>query len=225
LFLSAAAGFFFPAMANTISQSLAFSLNPSAQTEVLHFQPFDLSLGSLESVAISFDATRRHDWAIWNFSGNSADVAYNTSLTGTTLSLDGNAFNFSDLQYGSGDTGTLAPVTLPEFFSEFTAGRTEFLAGQEPAYPSAFHPGSTLTSLTDQFSSPGFSGDLDLSYDPGITQIVASNVFTASLADLFGNATVTYTYGAPSVPDSSPGFLVPALWVGLMLAGRSRRRV
>ena len=223
LFLSAAAGLFSPAFANTISQNLAFSLNPVAQTEVLHFQPFDLSLGTLESVAISFDATRRHDWAIWNFSGRTADVAYTTSLTGTTLSLGGDAFSFSDLQYGSGHTGTLAPVTLSEFLSEFAAGRNEFLAGQQPVYPSAFHPDSTLTSLTGQFSALSFSGDLDLSYDPGISNIIASNVFTSSLVDIFGSAKVTYTYTAPSVPDSSLGLLVPVLWVGLMLVGRARR--
>jgi hypothetical protein len=220
LLLIASAGFSSVAMANTISESLAFRLNPGSQAEVLHFQPFDLSLGTLASIDISFDATRRYDWAIWNFSGKPSDIAYTTTLTGTTFSVDGTNFAFADPASSAGNTGTLAPVTLPAFLSEFSAGETQFLAGLDPTYPSAFHPASTLTDLAEQFSPVGFSGDLDLSYDSGVTQIIANNVLKSSLVDVFGSATLTYNY---TVPDSSLGLLVPALLIGLLLAGRFRR--
>lgn len=212
------------AFANTFLQSLNFQLNPDVSAQVLHFQPFDLSLGTLESVGISFDATRRHDWAIWNISGQSADVSYSdASLTGTTLSLDGTDFSFADLLYGSGNTGTLDSVSFPAFFTEVLAGRTQFIAGLDAVYPSAFNPASALTNLTGLYSPLGFTTDLNLSYDPGYFSISADNALAASLVDVVGTATVTYTFRAVSVADSPLGLLVPAGWIGLLLVVRRRR--
>lgn len=210
---------------NTVSQSLGFALNPDATAQVLHFQPFDLSLGTLESVGFSFDATRRHDWAIWNISGPSGKIDYtDVSLTGTTLSLGGTSFNFTDLLYGSGSTGTLDSVSFATFFNESQAGRTQFNNGLDAVYPSAFNPASTLTNLTGLYSPLGFTTDLNLSYDPGVFAISMNNAVAASLVDVVGTVTATYTFRAVSVPDSSLGLMVPALWIGLMLVACRRSK-
>ena len=223
IFVLLVAGCSSVAFTNTVSQSLGFNLSPDSTAQVLHFQPFDLSLGTLESVGISFDATRRHDWAIWNISGQSEDVSYaDASLTGTTLSFDGTSFGFADLYYGSGNTGTLGSVTFPEFFGESLTGRTQFLAGLDAVYPSAFNPASALTNLTDLYSPLGFTADLYLSYDPGSFSISANNALAASLVDVSGFATVTYSFRTVSVPDSSLGLMVPVVLIGLLVAARRR---
>jgi len=211
------------AIANTITQSLAFRLNPDVGSSVLSFNPFELSLGTLDSVEISFNATRRHDWAAWNISGQPADVAYNAALTGTTLTLGGNVFGFADLVYGAGTTGLLGSVSLPTFFTEAQMGRTQFIAGQDPVYASGFSPATVSTLNSGLYSFLGFGGELALSYDPGIETISASNFLTTSLVDVAGTVTVTYNYRVVSVPDSSLGLLLPAGLLGLFLVARSRR--
>jgi hypothetical protein len=222
--LVAAATFSSVARADAISQSLIFRLNPAAPTEVLHFQDFDPSLGTLESVSISFDATRRHDWALWNTSDQAASVDYVGSLTGTTLQLDGNGYSFSDLSIGPGNTGTLSPVALPALFGELQNGLDQFLGGNDPVYPSAFHPVRTLTNLTGLYSPVSYTGDLNLFYAPGSFSLTADNILAASLVDVAGIATVTYNYRTVSVPDDSPpGISVAVLWFGLAAVARVRR--
>lgn len=224
LLLVATSAFSSVTLANTISQSLSFQLNASDPSEVLHFQPFDSSLGSLESVGIEFDATRRHDWAVWNFSGKSAAVAYSASLIGTSFTLDGASFDFSNSVYGSGTTGMLNSVTLPGFSSEALVGRNHFLAGLDPAYPSAFNPTLTFTTVTGNYLPGTFSGDLNLSYDPGTWKIIANNFLNVSLVDVAGSAKVTYTFKTRTVPDSPLGLPVAALWLGVIVVARVVRR-
>ena len=211
------------ALADTISQSLSFRLNASDPSEVLHFQSFDSSLGSLESVGIEFDATRRHDWAVWNFSGKPATVAYNASLIGTSFTLNGVSFNFLDSVYGSGTTEMLNSVTLPGFSSEALVGRNQFLAGLDPAYPSAFNPTLSFTTLTGNYLPGTFSGDLNLSYDPGTWKIIAGNFLNVSLVDVAGSAKLTYTFKTSTVPDSPMGLSVAALWLGVIVIARVYR--
>ncbi len=219
-----AAGCSVVAKANTFSESLSFSLNPADTSEVLHFDPFNLSLGTLESVGFSFDATRRHDWAVWNIAGEPASVDYaDALLSGTALHLDASVFDFADQSYGSGSTGTLPSVSFPTFFSEAQAGRTQFINGLDAVYPSAFNPAGTLTDLAGNYSPVGFPTDLNLSYDPGHFSIVANNALSASLVDITGTATLTFTYQPVSVPDSSLGLFVPVLWVGLLVVAKRRR--
>jgi hypothetical protein len=221
--LVAAATFSSVARADAISQSLIFRLNPAAPAEVLHFQDFNPSLGTLESVSVSFDATRRHDWALWNTSDQAASIGYGGALTGTTLQLDGNGYSFSDLSIGPGNTGLLPPAALPALFGELQNGRSQFLDGNDPVYPSAFHPARSLTGLTGLYSPLSFSGDLNLSYVPGVFSLTAGNTLSASLVDVAGTATVTYNYRMASVPDSPLGLSVAVLWVGLAAVARVRR--
>lgn len=211
------------ARANTIAQSLDFRLNSAASSSVLHFAPFDPLLGTLDSVNITFDATRRHSWGIWNVSGASGAMPYEVTLTDTTFTIDGNLFGFSDLHYGPGSTPVLAPTGFPTFLQQFLAGQAQFLAGEEPDFgPHAFQSATTLSALTDSFAASSFTGVLNLAYayDPGVFAIDSNGHFAGSLVDVFGDVTVSYGYTPHAVPETGVGAVTLTL---LCLFGHSLR--
>jgi len=227
LLLVAAAATAF-ASANTISQSLDFRLNSSHAAASLAYNPFDGSLGTLQSIDITFDATRRHAWGIWNVSGEDGSVPYDVTLTNTTLTLDGNVSTFADLHYGPQDTPVLSAVPLATVASEAAAGRSAFLLGFDPLFPTAFQPATTLTSISGSFlPSLAFTGTLNLAYayNPGIFRIRSENFRSTSLVDVFGTATVTYTYDPVAVVTDSPlGMSVGVVWLGMLVSAGVIRR-
>jgi hypothetical protein len=211
--------------ANTISQSQAFRLNSTASAASLSYNPFDTSLGTLQSIGISFDTTRRHALGIWNFSDFDGSVPFDATLKDTTLSLDGNIFGFADLHYGPGAT-PLPASTLPVFASEFGTGQAAFLAGLDPVFASAYQPAMDLTGITGSFvPSLAFAGILNLAYNPGSFNMqTTGNFISGSLVDVYGSAKVTYTYqSVASLPDSPLGPTVALLWFGMIAAVQIRR--
>ena len=214
------------APANTISQTQGFRLNSENAAASLGYDPFNVSLGTLQGIDISFAANRRHAWGIWNISDDAGSVPYDVTLQDTTLTLDGNIFGFVDLHYGPGTTPVLNPA-LGDFAGEFAAGSTAFLAGLDPVFASAYQPATNVTSIFGNFlPSLAFTGTLDLAYayNPGIFHIESDNFLSGSLVDVYGTATVTYTYAPVAlVPDSPLGPSVAVLWFGLMAAARVAR--
>ncbi len=211
------------AIANTVSQSLDFRLNQNNLASTLTYNPFDSSLGTLENIGISFAATRRHAWGIWNISGATSAVPYDVTLANTTLTLDSNVFGFSDLHYGPGVTPVLDSTSYTGYGTAVKAGTAEFLAGSDPVFASAYQPGTTLTGISGSFApSPAFTGTLNLAYayDPGVFGITSSGFLSTSLIDVSGTATVTYTY---QVPDSPLGPTLGMVLAGLALVARTRR--
>lgn len=210
------------ARANTVSESMAFRLNQNNVASTLSYTAFDTALGTLVDTSITFNATRRHAWAIWNVSGDSGSVPYDVALTNTTLTLDSNIFGFADLHYGPAFTPVLG--SAEEVYStEVDSGTAQFLAGMDPVFASAFHPATTFTSIAGGFApSAAFDGTLNLAYayDPGIFDIKSSNFLYASLVDIYGTATVTYTYDPVTVPDSPLGLWVAAVWLGMIAVAR-----
>ena len=212
------------APANTISQSLDFRLNSQNAAASLAYDPFNVSLGTLQGIDITFTATRRHAWGIWNVSNTNSSVPYDVTLKNTTLTLDSNLFGFDDLHYGPGVTPVLSSVLPSTVSSELTSGRSAFLLGLDPLFPSAFQPATTLTALSGSFlPSLAFTGTLNLAYsfNPGIFHIDSNNFRSGSLVDVYGTATVTYTY--LSVADSPLGATVGVLWIAMIVVARIRR--
>lgn len=220
------------ANADTISQTLDFTVNSNAVTDALAFAAFDPSLGSLQSVALDFTATRRHDWAMWNVSGTTRDVTYDASLSGTALSLGGEALDFPDLSYGPGTASQLGSVSFFTAASAFLAGRSAFLGGAVPAFPSAFHPAENDTTITGDLILPTPDGQLtptidpgvlNVSFNPGIWQLQASNIFAGSLVAIQGNATLTYTFAPVRAPESGmPLSLLTVVLAVVLTAGHRR---
>jgi hypothetical protein len=225
IFLGLVGSFGSPVSADTFTPaSASFLFNAQSSSSTLHLQAFDSTLGTLQSVQLSFDATRRYDWALWNLSGQDDSLPYQASLTGTALSFNGVVFGFTDLTFGPQSTPVLPAVTLAEYLSESAAGRAEFLAGSSPSYASAFDPGTAVTGLSHSFLLPGVTGDLNVSLNPGIFDVSSNGNFLSNqLFDLTGTVSVTYTYAAASVPDSQLGFLLPAVLLGLIVVAQSRR--
>lgn len=216
------------ASAAPITQTRAFQLNSNVSTNVLHFDPFDVGLGTLQNVEVFYSATRRHDWALWNtdLTAPTRDVHYDASLTGTTLALGGTSLAVADAHYGPDEILGLGSVSAFNAALEFIVGRSQFLAGGTPIFPSGFHPASGFSVLNGQLSLPTFDGDLVFSLDPGSLNVAyfdgiwtlnAANVVTGSLVDISGTATVVYTYNAASVPDSEVGLVAIFGSVGLMV--------
>lgn len=200
------------AAANTITETLNFSLDSNTTATTLAFTPFDAQIGALQSIEVTYGATRRHDWAIWNRrSGISTrEVQFDASLTGSSVTLGGTEFAFGDLHYGPTMTYAIPFVSLTNALTEFQAGRTQFLAGQTPSYASAYHPGATYTTINGALTLPTFDGQLTFSFDPGDLNVAyfdgvwtlnAQNVFAGSLVDVIGSATVTYHFDPIRVPD------------------------
>jgi len=153
-------------------------------------------------------------------------VPYDVSLTDTTLTLDSNIYGFTDLHYGPAITPQLDSISFQDYANEVATGTNDFLAGSDPVFASAYQPSTTLTSITGSFApSAAFAGTLNLAYayDPGIFDIQSDNFLFASLVDVYGTATLTYTFAPVSVPDSPLGPLVALVWLGLVLIARSRR--
>lgn len=207
------------------AQTLSFRFNSGAPTINFNFTPFDPGLGILESVKINFNATRRHDWAVWNADAVPQSIAFTAGLGGTTLTLDGDAFAFSALSYGPAVTPLLASTTAASFATEFLTGRAQFLTGAVPIFPSASHS-SVSTTITGEFSRPlSFSGNLLGSFDVGTWTIAAPNTFDGSLVDIAGTVTATYTFRAvtdpgpiPAVPEPATGFLAGGMLLGVVAA-------
>ena len=212
------------ANADTISQDIFFRLNADAPAESLSFSAFDSSLGLLNSVGITFVATRRHDLSVWNFSGDPQALSYEASLSGTALILNGNSFTFANVSDGPGNTPVLAPVSVADFLAEFIAGRSDFMMGLDPTFAAAFQPGMVLSSLDGGIPAGAFDGLVNLSYVPGVFSAVSTNSFVGSLEDITGTVTVSYSFTPVSVSDSSPGlFLLGGVWLGLAEISRRRR--
>lgn len=209
------------------SQTLAFRFNSASPGAAFNFTPFDPTAGILESMEITFTATRRHDWAVWNADAIPQAVGFTAELTGTSVSFDGSTFAFAELDYGPAVTPILAFTPAVGFATEFLAGRTQFLSGASPSFPSAFHS-SASSIVTGGFSVPvSFSGNLLGSFDPGFWTITAPNSFAGSLVDVSGAITATYTYHAvtdpvpiPAVPEPATGAAAIATLIGVIAAAR-----
>lgn len=212
--------------ASTITQVQGFHLFDTSPTATLTFNPFDNSLGTLDSVAISFDVTLRHDLAVFNAAdGASRQIDCQASLTGATISFSGSSFGFADLNYGPGTTPLLAPVSLVDFFSEFNLARAEFLNGLDPVIASAFSPGVNPLALNGNLASAGFGWSLDLAFDPGVFSASADNAFVTSLVDVTGGVKVIYNYHVPAVPDEAPVLPIEMLsWLAIAAVVLSLRR-
>jgi hypothetical protein len=223
------------ASAGPISETLNFTLNSDSSAVALNFSDFNPSLGTLDLIEVTYSAVRRHDWAFWNTSGASParDVLYAASLAGTTVSLGGTAFAFADAVYGP-TTAVAVPYTpLLSALAQFQAGRTQFLAGGTPDYPSAFHPLASLTNLGGSLVLPTFDGELVFSYDPGVLNVAyfdgvwtldAQNVLAGSLVDVTVSATLTYHYTPVAVADSLPVWMFGVSLAGLCLGRRRLSR-
>jgi len=206
--------------ASFVVETLGFRLGPTLATETLHFLPFDSSLGTLESVQVQIDAVRRHSWALWANGGLPRTLAYEASLTGTVLSVSGADFPLDDLHYGPASTPLLSPVSPTTFATEYAAGRSQFLDGLDPEFPSAFQPGTLESALSEAFAPLAFTGDLILNLDPGDWTVRSAGFFSASLVDVSGTATVAYDYRPAAVPESAIGLFVLGAWLGLVVFAR-----
>lgn len=212
------------AHAATITQSLDFRLNAGLSNSVLNFTPFDSAQGILQSVEISYEATRRHAWGLWNISRVPAAVPYDVFLKDTTFTLDANVFEFVDLHYGPAVTPTLATVSAMTYASEFNAGRAEFLLGLDPSFVSAFQPVTSVSTINGTFVPASFGGTLNIAYafDPGVFTIDSNSFLSGSLVDVFGAVKVTYTYQA--VPESAVGLGFATLLVGMCAVAYRKRQ-
>lgn len=218
--LAVQSGFPSAAQAQVISQTLPFRLSSATPASTWNFAPFNPSLGILESVVITFDATRRHDWAIWNGSSERAVVPFSAGLSATSVTIGGQSFAFGNLFYGPAATPLLAPTSVLGFATEFLAGRAQFLAGDAPAFPSAYQ--SSVSSLiTGGFALPlTFTGELAVSFDPGVWSIAAENFYSASFVDVAGTVTATYNFRPTPVPEASSGEAAAATLLGAIFATR-----
>jgi hypothetical protein len=220
------------AKATSISQTLAFHLDSNTTSLALPFVPFDPAKGGLESVQIAFNnVTLTHDWWLWNNSGVSPrQISYTAVLHDASLTisdqLDSSLVSFAPLYY-SGATGLLNRVSFTTYRSEWNFLTTG--AGTPPSSADFFHgSGATLPPISGQLPPQNFSPGLNLTFDPGVMtaydpgtwDVAATNFYTASRVAVDGDITVTYR-----IPESFPGALAAAVWIGLgLLAGRSRNQ-
>lgn len=212
--------------ATTMTETLDFRLNSSLSTASLDFTDFDTGLGTLQSTTVSFDATRRHSWAIWNINPTPSQANYDAQLSSTVFTMDTNAYAFADLQYGPGTTPTLAPTPFPQYLAEFLAANAQFLSGADPLYPvNAFSLPTEETLITDSFIPVGSLVSLNIaySYDPGLFSIDSTGFFVGSLVDVYGSATVTYEYSAFAVPNGSLGAAAGIGLAIILVSGLFRR--
>jgi len=222
------------AMGGTITLTDDFRLNATAPSDLLSFQPFDSSLGLLTGVEITFTATRRHEWGLWNIdptNPNPRSIAYESALTGTALTVNGHPLDFADVHYGRASTPALAPVSDDDFATDFFAGSGRFLTGQPANFAQAYNGGDLHTRSIAGALPLSFDGNLLFTYDPGVwvpltfeagewTVLEAENAQAASLIDIYGQAQVTYTYDTVAVPDAFGYAWLPGVLAGLAWTAR-----
>ena len=186
-------------------------------TDTLSVQQFDGSLGTLQSVELSYTFDVTSTAGVENFSANPGSATLEQTFTITlsngvlgTLLSDGDTFSKTEA------VGTFDGT--PDF-----AGPSGFSDSVAPTF-------ADTVSYTNALILAAFTGlgnfDFDIAGDVDIdSSFVGSGVgFLAQQWDTSGNGeiSVTYTYDTPTAPIPSPA----AVWAGLVLAGSAvmRRR-
>lgn len=186
-------------------------------SDTLSLTQFDSSLGTLQSVQLSWSFDVTSTAGVENFSPNAGSAELNqtfeiemdNTLLGT-LASEGSGF--SETQAVSAYDGT------PDF-----AGTSGFTASVAPTYTDS-------VTYTTAPTLAAFTGTGDISFDVNGEVTITSDFFgtgagfLAQTWNTFGDGeiSVLYTYEAEPIPSPA------AVWAGLMLAGaavmRRRRR-
>lgn len=196
----AALAFAAPAQATeVITQTINIDPAAAPDSEVIHFNQFDSSLGTLESITLSFASSLSATGTLQNTSN--ASHSY-TLLGDASALLSGNGFSFTQLlasgpiaagTIGGHATKALAPI------SGSNSGSDTLLTGFAPFI------GTGLVDFT-------FSSTKNFTINPGAGTL-------SLLAQIGGGATLTYNYSLPVVVPNDPGSVPePSSWA-LMLVG------
>jgi hypothetical protein len=196
-----------PAQATEILTSTqSFTISPTAAPalQVINFDQFDSSLGTLQSVTLAFASTLITSGTLTNFTG--ASHTY-TLTKNASASLNGNGFSFSQiLTSGTKSLGTVAKGKTIDLAPISGAGDEEvtILTGFAPFI------GNGLVSFN-------FASTKSFSVGPA-----AANLNL--LASIGGAATLTYNYTSP-VPEATSWALMLLGFGGVGTAMRRRTKV
>jgi PEP-CTERM motif len=196
--VAAALAFAAPAHATEfITQTINVAPTAAPDTDVISFAQFDSSLGTLESITLSFASSLIANGSVTN--GSNASHTY-TINGDSSASLTGHGFNFTQLlasgpiaagSIGAHATKALAPIS------------------------GSNNGSSTLLTGFDDFLG---TGTIDFTFASTKTFTITPNAGTLSLlAQVGGAATLTYNYSLPVVPPTND-VPEPSSWA-LMLIG------
>jgi hypothetical protein len=179
----------------TLTQTVNIAPTTAPATSPVVFNQFDTTLGTLQSITLSFASTLIANGTAYN----NSNASHSYTLTkAATAALSGNGFNFNEtLASGSVSLGTIAGKTLINLapISGSGSDSATLLSGFAP------YLGTGTVSFT--FAS---TSSFSLS-TPSVLSLIAS---------IGGAATLTYNYDLPAPPPD--GVPEPASW-GLMLLG------
>jgi len=185
-----------PAQATEVlSQTVTITSAAAPTSATINFDQFDPTLGSLQSVMLSFSSWLN---ATGTATNNSNAVHSYTLTKGASASLAGNGFSFTEtLASGTVNLGTIGKKT------------TITLA---PITGSA----SDSATLLSGFAPFLGTGDVSFAYASTNGFSLSNPSMLSLLASIGGSATITYNYELPSPPTG--GVPEPASWA-LMLMG------
>jgi len=200
-----ALAFVAPAQATAIiqQQSIDISSAPAPETLTLSFAQFDSSLGTLESIELSFASSLVLSGSVTNISSASHNYTLNGSSKATLI---GNGFNFSE-------TLASGPISIG------TIGKhaTKLLAPISGA-------GSDSATILSGFTPYLGLGTVDFTFASTKNFNLTPAAATLDLlAKVGGSATLTYNYEA-AVPEPASWALMLFGFGGMGAVMRVRRR-